>query len=303
MRSPKFYRRCWDYECVSQKPVKAMAYPDILNAMRPAHWVKNFLVLAPLFFTGRMSDRGFVVREALAFAVFCAAASAVYLFNDLRDVSADRAHERKKNRPYASGRIPKRTMWITIGACSACAAAGCVFLPRSVACMVVSYVFGMILYTVLFKRWCAAGAVIIALGMIARIVAGAEAIGAIVSAWVISCTFFLTCYVVTGKRLYDADPVEGGGSAMFDAAFLTCGAITFACYVFYCFTDVTIQKYESRWVVLSAVPVALGLWRYAAIVRRAPRRAAEHFQATLADPVMACALCAWIAVFASIIYA
>lgn len=279
-----------------------MSIKDLASALRPAHWAKNFLVLAPLFFTGRIADRALLAREALAFAVFCAAASAVYLFNDWRDAPADRAHERKKNRAYASGRMSARTLWVLLGLCLGLAAAGCAFLPPGVALMAAAYMLGMVLYSLLLKRWLAAGAMIVALGMIARIFAGAEAIGACVSAWVIPCTFFLTCFVIAGKRIYDAAPdAAGNGGERLVAAFAACGAVTLACYVFYCFTDVTIQKYESRWVVLSASPVALGLWRYAHIVRRAPRRA-EHFQAALCDPVMACALCVWLGVFAAIIY-
>src|SRR5258708_12415327 len=38
-------------------------------------------------------------------AAFCAMASAIYLLNDMGDLAADRAHPRKRNRPFASGRL------------------------------------------------------------------------------------------------------------------------------------------------------------------------------------------------------
>lgn len=278
------------------------AYSDLIIALRPAHWVKNFLVLAPLFFTGHLGHAGPLWREALAFGVFCAASSAVYLFNDWWDAPADREDERKRNRPYAGGRVPERVYWGLMAACAAAAAAGCVFLPWGVGGMVVAYAMGMALYTVLVKQWGAAGAVIIALGMIARVFAGAAAIGVCVSAWVLPCTFFLTCYVVAGKRLFDAaGRQQPGPDRSLEPLFFVFGAITLACYLFYAFTDVTILKYESQWVALSAAPVASGLWRYAAVVRRPPR-GAEHFEAVLTDPVMAMSLCSWLVVFAAIIY-
>ena len=37
---------------------------------------------------------------------FCAAASGIYLINDLLDLESDRNHPRKRNRPFASGELP-----------------------------------------------------------------------------------------------------------------------------------------------------------------------------------------------------
>ena len=44
--------------------------------------------------------------DALAFAAFCAASSAVYLLNDLADREEDRRHPVKRLRPIASGALP-----------------------------------------------------------------------------------------------------------------------------------------------------------------------------------------------------
>ena len=44
---------------------------------------------------------------AVAFVVFCLAASSVYLVNDVRDVEADREHPTKRFRPIAAGVVPE----------------------------------------------------------------------------------------------------------------------------------------------------------------------------------------------------
>ena len=73
--------------------------------MRPAQWAKNGFVLAPLVFAHGLAQPGMLARGLAAFVSFCAASSAVYLFNDLRDREADSNHPVKRHRPIASGRV------------------------------------------------------------------------------------------------------------------------------------------------------------------------------------------------------
>jgi 4-hydroxybenzoate polyprenyltransferase len=49
-----------------------------------------------------------LVAAILTFAAFCAAASGIYVVNDLLDLEADRIHPRKRKRPFASTSLPLR---------------------------------------------------------------------------------------------------------------------------------------------------------------------------------------------------
>ena len=81
----------------------------ILRLLRPHQWLKNLLVPLPVLLGHQWNNFG-VVRDALlATACFCAAASAVYVTNDLLDVEADRKHATKRFRPLASGAVSKTT--------------------------------------------------------------------------------------------------------------------------------------------------------------------------------------------------
>jgi 4-hydroxybenzoate polyprenyltransferase/phosphoserine phosphatase len=77
-----------------------------LRAIRPHQWVKNALCLVPPVAAG---DFGSLDSWAGALGIalaFCLTSSAIYLLNDISDLSADRAHPRKSRRPIASGDLP-----------------------------------------------------------------------------------------------------------------------------------------------------------------------------------------------------
>jgi 4-hydroxybenzoate polyprenyltransferase/phosphoserine phosphatase len=86
-------------------PTPTTRLSAVFRALRPHQWVKNLLIFVPalaaqaLFFTNSLS-------LLIAFALFSAMASAVYITNDLFDLSHDRSHPTKKHRPFASGNLP-----------------------------------------------------------------------------------------------------------------------------------------------------------------------------------------------------
>lgn len=86
----------------------------IARTLRPHQWVKNGLVYVPLFLSHRYRDVGLLVPSTLAFVSIGCCASAGYVWNDLRDRKADRLHPRKKDRPFASGRLSTATGGILI---------------------------------------------------------------------------------------------------------------------------------------------------------------------------------------------
>jgi decaprenyl-phosphate phosphoribosyltransferase len=96
----------------------------VIKAMRPRQWIKNVLVLlAPLaaFSVDTHYDYVKVLTQvAVAFVVFCLAASATYLVNDVRDVEADREHPTKRFRPIAAGVVPE---WLAYAVAAVLAAA------------------------------------------------------------------------------------------------------------------------------------------------------------------------------------
>ena len=85
----------------------------LVRLARPKQWVKNIFVFTVLIFsrhteaTGEkvaaITDLGAITDSLIAFACFCLASSAIYFFNDYRDVEEDRRHPVKRERPLAKG--------------------------------------------------------------------------------------------------------------------------------------------------------------------------------------------------------
>jgi 4-hydroxybenzoate polyprenyltransferase len=81
----------------------------LLKTMRPRQWTKNVLLLAAVVFDRQVSwsHPTPLLRSIAGIIVFCLISSTVYIINDLVDVEADRRHPVKRNRPIASGCLPK----------------------------------------------------------------------------------------------------------------------------------------------------------------------------------------------------
>ncbi len=77
----------------------------LMKSFRPHQWVKNVLLLLPLIAAHDFSGTT-VLLAILGIISFSAAASSIYLVNDLLDLEADRLHVKKCKRPFAAGTVP-----------------------------------------------------------------------------------------------------------------------------------------------------------------------------------------------------
>jgi 4-hydroxybenzoate polyprenyltransferase len=101
-----------------------------LSLLRAHQWVKNTFIFLPLFFGSRFTDTAALKRTAIAFFAFCAAASAVYIFNDSLDIEDDRRHPRNRTRPLASGEVGRAGAYLLMSALVSTGAATCLSLGK-----------------------------------------------------------------------------------------------------------------------------------------------------------------------------
>src|ERR1700751_656813 len=89
-------------------PVRRGKVRASFAAMRPRQWTKNLLVFAGIVFAAEVGDWHRWVEACVCFAAYCAASSASYLANDVRDAELDRQHPVKRLRPIARGELSER---------------------------------------------------------------------------------------------------------------------------------------------------------------------------------------------------
>ena len=173
--------------------------------MRPPEWIKNLLVYAGLLFSQQFDDLGLVLEVTLVFVAFCAISSAGYLVNDLRDAAHDRRHPEKRHRPIASGALSE-SVAVTAAVVLAVAAVGLALAAVSVeiAGFVALYGAITVAYSVILKRLVIIDVMTIAGLFILRVVAGAVAVDAQASEWLLLCTGMLALFLGFTKRRQEA---------------------------------------------------------------------------------------------------
>lgn len=186
----------------------------LLKSMRPRQWTKNIFVYAALVFDQQFFHLEAFLRTTAGFVLFCLISSAVYIFNDLADVESDRQHPDKKNRPIASGKLPKSVAWI----------AGIAFVVVSLPLgyLLSPAFFGVLLFyfvlNLAYSQWLKHIAIldvlVIAAGFVLRVHAGVTLIHVErFSPWLYVLTTLFALYIGFGKRRSELALLAHGAGA------------------------------------------------------------------------------------------
>ena len=182
-----------------------------IRALRPEQWLKNGFVLSPLVFSGKAVIWDAQWRALVAFAAFCAVASAVYLMNDVIDRSADRLHPGKATRPIAAGLISTGSALVVAGALGVVGRAAGALAGLPVAGVLLAYLALNVLYGTWLKKVVIVDVFIIAAFFVMRLVAGALAVEVKPSIWLLLCGGLLALFLGFAKRRHEL-VLLGGGS-------------------------------------------------------------------------------------------
>jgi decaprenyl-phosphate phosphoribosyltransferase len=266
-------------------------------ALRPRQWTKNLLLFAGLVFAGEFGDAGQWGRALAIFAAYCAASSAAYLVNDVRDADDDRSHPVKRRRPVAAGTLQPAAALAAAAVLTGGALAVGFALGLTSALLLLAFLALQGAYTLGLKRVAALDVLAIATLFVIRAAAGAEAIDVRISPWLLACTALLAILLALGKRRAEIALVEAGRTpgrdvldvyqaATVDRAIAWALAASVAAYAAYAATA------QSPWMLLTVPFVLAGLWRYARLVRRG--LAEEPETLLVSDPVLLATVGLWI---------
>lgn len=173
-------------------PTPSNRFKVWLKALRVHQYAKNALVLLPML-AGHVLNGSTLLQACLAFVSFSAAASAIYLVNDLVDLEDDRLHPTKKNRPLAAGEIGVFQALAAGVLLLAFSGSLAVLLPYKFAVTLLVYLALTTSYSFFLKRKILVDVVLLALLYEIRVVAGGYATGIELSNWLLGfCVFVFT---------------------------------------------------------------------------------------------------------------
>ncbi len=299
---------------------------QLVRTMRPAQWVKNLFVLAPVLFAKEhtAAHPALVLDALLGTAIFVLLSGAVYILNDVLDAGKDRLHPVKCRRPVASGAISVEAA--VAGGLLALAGAYTLgyALGPEFNLVATAYLAQNVFYSSVLKKIAWLDVLSIATGFLLRILAGCFAIGLApseISYYLIACTFLVALFLALGKRRHEL-VLLGSDShrqravlgqyrlAHLDAALLAVAAMTLAAYCLYTVSDRTQEYFFAgraagllgSWRLALTIPfVVAGVVRYVQILRRADEQRSPT-DVMIRDAVFVVNIVLWAGVAAWAIY-
>src|ERR1700722_7214322 len=278
-----------------------------LQAPPPRQWPKNLLVFAaPLAGAtlGRPDGFGYAL---VAFAAFTAAASAVYLINDVVDADRDRQHPVKRLRPIASGRLPREVALAEAGGALARAGRAWVLIrePR-LGIVIAAYVAISLLYSTNLKHVPGVELTVVAFGFVLRALGGAIATHVPPSGWFLTVCSLGALMVAVSKRRGELATLGDGAAShrpvvrfyRYRSLGVVSRLLTAAMVVSYALWAVTSSAGDREaWHLASIVPLAVALARFDWLSGHADGKPVEDL--IIRARFMAVAELAWLGLFAA----
>lgn len=249
----------------------------LIKTMRPRQWTKNGFIFFGLIFDKQLFSVQPFLRTLEGFALFCLISSAVYLFNDIADVEADRNHPEKKFRPIASGKLPIQVAWTAALLLTAIAIPLGFILSPVFALVLTVYLVINLLYSRWLKHVSILDVLIISSGFVLRVAAGVALITVErFSPWLYMITVLFSLYIGFGKRRAEMSLLAEGASShrkvfegytipLLDQFITIVSGMTIVAYSLYTFSAPNLPANHS--MMLTIPFVVYGIFRYLQLIQ------------------------------------
>ncbi|HAD82340.1 MAG: hypothetical protein A2509_09205 [Candidatus Edwardsbacteria bacterium RIFOXYD12_FULL_50_11] len=252
---------------------------SLFISMRPRQWTKNLIIFAGLIFSQNLGHPLLLAKTIIAFILFCAISGAVYIINDLLDYSFDQLHPVKKQRPIASGALPRPAALAAAVILGFAGSALSFLINLPFGAVALSYLLLMLGYSLWLKRLVIIDVFVIAAGFVLRAAAGAEAVDVPISDWLLICVILLSLFLALAKRRQEMKTLENGAAAyrqalsdysdkLLDQMIAVVTAAVAVSYSLYTMWPETVEKFGSSNLKYSIPIVLYGIFRYLYLIYR-----------------------------------
>ena len=255
-----------------------MTVRNLIGCLRIRQWTKNILICAALIFSGHAHQLSYAIKTLAAILLFSLASGAVYIFNDIQDIDRDREHPLKKFRPIASGTVSEKNALIFFYMFVALVLPAAFLLDMGFGIVVLSYIVVQILYSRFLKNVVILDVIVISLGFLLRVIAGAVVIHVEISNWILVCTMLLSLFLALSKRRHELTLLDDKAythrtilreysAYLLDQMIGVVTSATLIAYIIFTLSDETAAKFGKN--MIWTVPFVLyGIFRYLYLVHR-----------------------------------
>ena len=249
---------------------------NLIRLIRPKQWIKNLIVLLPVFFGGALLHPSAIYAGLITALSFSFAASSIYCLNDIIDIEDDKHHPIKCNRPLASGAIsiPQGYTLMVLMLILSMASTFLLYDHQLETAGVIAFYWLLnIGYCLKLKQYAIIDVCIVAFGFVLRVLAGGISTSIHLSKWIVVMTFLLMLFLSFAKRRDDVVRMNETGHAprqntirynltFINQAITITSSVTLVCYIMYTVSPETIQNFHTDYLYLTSVFVLVGLLRY-----------------------------------------
>lgn len=292
------------------KPIPAIPLPPALRLLRIHHWIKSGFIAAPLFFSPDHVTPENITRVAMGILLWSFLASAVYILNDWQDRESDRQHPTKKNRPLAAGTVSTPLAFAMMAGLAFTSIAGSYLLAPGFVAFLLVYTVMNTAYSIRLKHVAIIDVMIISMGFVLRVLAGAVLIDVEPSAWIVIMTGLLALFLGFAKRRDDIvkqlsnehrKSLDGYSRSFIDTTLaITLGAVLVS-YLIYTTDPIVQERLHSHNLYYTAPFVIYGMLRYLQITL-VKERSGSPTLIVLSDKPILIAGVGWVLTFFWLIY-
>lgn len=253
-----------------------MRVKDVFFLLRPQQYIKNLFVLAPVFFSGMITNSELLLQSIFTFILFSLTASAVYVLNDIRDIEEDKSHPKKLDRPIANGSVPVPYAWKIFSILIVVSLAGSYLISIQLIYILLIYLILNFFYSFGLKHYSILDISMISIGFVLRILAGSIVIEEAPSMWIILMTFLLAFFIALAKRRDDVllassgfkirKNIEGYNLEFVNAAMVVMASVVIVAYIFYTISQSVNIGLGGNYLYMTVFFVIIGIIRYLQII-------------------------------------